>query len=41
MNTGLIVSIGQSWQAAFSFELIGVIFLLWMMVMAYQVYKDD
>jgi hypothetical protein len=34
-------SICQSWQAAWSFELIGCIFLLWMIIMAYQVYKDD
>ncbi|KAM3081278.1 hypothetical protein ACMFMG_005235 [Clarireedia jacksonii] len=34
-------SICQSWVAGWSFELIGCIFLLWMIVMAYQVYKDD
>jgi hypothetical protein len=32
---------GQSWQAAFSFALVGVIFLLWIMVMAIQVFYDD
>jgi len=34
-------SICQSWKAAFSFELIGTVFLLWMMIMSYQVYRDD
>lgn len=33
--------IGQSWQAAWAFELVGCVFLLWMMIMAYQVYQDD
>lgn len=34
-------SICQSWKASWAFQLIGVIFLLWMMVMGYQVYRDD
>ena len=34
-------SICQSWTAAWAFELIGCVFLLWMMIMAYQVYRDD
>lgn len=34
-------SICQSWQAAWAFELVGCVFLLWMMIMAYQVYQDD
>jgi len=34
-------SICQSWQAAWAFQLVGCIFLLWMMIMAYQVYQDD
>jgi len=34
-------SICQSWRASWAFQLIGVIFLLWMMVMSYQVYRDD
>jgi len=33
-------SICQSWEAAFAFELVGTIFLLWMMIMSYQVYSD-
>jgi hypothetical protein len=33
-------SICQSWTAAWAFELIGCIFLLWMIIMAYQVYRD-
>ncbi|KAH6653318.1 hypothetical protein BKA67DRAFT_519231 [Truncatella angustata] len=33
-------SICQSWQAAWSFALIGCIFLLWMMIMAIQVFYD-
>lgn len=32
---------GQSWQAQWAFELIGCVLLLWMMVMAYQVYQDE
>jgi len=34
-------SICQSWTAAWSFMLVGDVFLLWMMIMAYQVYNDD
>jgi len=34
-------SICQSWQAQWAFELVGCVFLLWMMIMAYQVYQDD
>lgn len=34
-------SICQSWNAVFSFALVGAIFLLWIMVMAYQVFADD
>ncbi|RDW84832.1 hypothetical protein BP6252_02422 [Coleophoma cylindrospora] len=34
-------SICQSWQAAWAFQLVGTIFLFWMMIMAYQVYRDD
>jgi len=34
-------SICQSWLAAWAFELVGCVFLLWMMIMAYQVYQDD
>lgn len=34
-------SICQSWTAAWAFELVGAVFLLWMMIMAYQVYRDD
>jgi len=33
-------SICQSWTAAWAFELVGCVFLLWMMIMAYQVYSD-
>jgi hypothetical protein len=31
-------SICQSWQAVFALGLVGAIFLLWLMVMAYQVF---
>ncbi|KAI0123550.1 hypothetical protein BJ170DRAFT_87121 [Xylariales sp. AK1849] len=31
----------QSWQAAFAFALVGVLFMLWIMVMAIQVFHDD
>jgi len=34
-------NICQSWTAAWAFQLVGVVFFLWMMVMAYQVYRDD
>lgn len=34
-------SICQSWQAVFAFGLVGAILLLWIMVMAYQVFADD
>ncbi|KAH8881367.1 arginase-domain-containing protein [Thozetella sp. PMI_491] len=33
-------SICQSWQAVFAFGLVGAIFLLWIMVMAYQVFAE-
>lgn len=31
----------QDWKAVFSFYIIGTVFLLWMMVMAYQVNQDN
>ncbi len=31
----------MDWKAAFSFLIVGTIFLLWMMVMAWQVNRDD
>ncbi|KAI9847301.1 MAG: hypothetical protein M1837_002888 [Sclerophora amabilis] len=31
----------QCWRAAFAFELIGTVFLLWLIIMAYQVYQDE
>ena len=34
-------SICQSWTAAWAFMLVGAVFLLWMMIMAYQVYAAD
>ncbi|KAI9678402.1 MAG: hypothetical protein M1829_002000 [Trizodia sp. TS-e1964] len=34
-------SICQSWKAGFSFALVGTIFLLWMMIMAWRVSNDD
>lgn len=34
-------SICQSWQAVFSLGLVGAIFLLWIMVIAYQVFADN
>ncbi|KAK4443313.1 hypothetical protein QBC34DRAFT_212139 [Podospora aff. communis PSN243] len=34
-------SICQSWQAVFAFGMVGAIFLLWIMVMAYQVFAGD
>lgn len=33
--------LGQGWIASWAFMLIGTIFLLWMMIIAYQVYRDD
>jgi hypothetical protein len=32
---------GQQWQAVFAFALVGNIFLLWIIVMAGQVFYDD
>ncbi|KAL8696002.1 MAG: hypothetical protein Q9201_007870 [Fulgogasparrea decipioides] len=34
-------SLCTDWRAAFAFEIVGTIFLLWIMVMAYQVNRDD
>ncbi|MCJ1402880.1 hypothetical protein MMC11_006101 [Xylographa trunciseda] len=34
-------SICQSWQAAFSFEIVGCVFFIWMIVMASQVNRDQ
>jgi len=34
-------SICQSWMAAWAFELVGCVFLLWMGVMAFQVYREN
>ncbi|KAK0750493.1 hypothetical protein B0T18DRAFT_128846 [Schizothecium vesticola] len=34
-------SICQSWQAVFAFGLVGAIFLLWIMTMAYQVFAGE
>lgn len=31
----------MDWKAAFAFLIVGTIFLLWMMVMAWQVNRDD
>ncbi|KAI4234616.1 MAG: hypothetical protein L6R40_006700 [Gallowayella cf. fulva] len=35
------LGICTDFRAAFAFEIVGTIFLLWMMVMAYQVNRDD
>lgn len=32
---------GNCWSAAFAFEIVGFVFLIWMMVMSYQVNRDD
>ncbi|KAG7115363.1 hypothetical protein HYQ46_011253 [Verticillium longisporum] len=34
-------NICQTWQAVFAFSLVGVIFLVWIMVMAYQVFVES
>lgn len=34
-------SICQGWQAVFALGLVGSIFLLWIMIMAYQVFAND
>lgn len=34
-------SICQQWRAVFAFEIIGTVFLFWMLVMAYQVNRDE
>ena len=33
--------LGNCWKAIFSLELVGTVFLLWLMVMAYQVHQDN
>ncbi|KAI4164992.1 MAG: hypothetical protein LQ342_001268 [Letrouitia transgressa] len=35
------VSLCTDWRVAFAFLIIGTVFLIWMMVMAYQVNRDD
>ncbi|KAL8681060.1 MAG: hypothetical protein Q9186_002772 [Xanthomendoza sp. 1 TL-2023] len=35
------LSICTDFRAGFAFEIVGTVFLLWMMVMAYQVNRDD
>jgi hypothetical protein len=35
-----VLLLGQTWTAAWAFELVGVVFLFWMMIMAYQVYRE-
>ena len=37
----LTLALGQSWQAAFSFEIVGCVFFIWMIVMASQVNRDQ
>ncbi len=39
--TRLRMCTGQAWQAVFAFALLGSIFLLWIMVMAYQVFANE
>lgn len=34
-------SICQQWKTAFAFEIVGTVFLIWMMVMAWQVNRDE
>jgi len=33
-------SICQSWTAGWAFQLVGCVFLFWMMIMSFQVYRD-
>lgn len=33
--------LGSCWKAAFAWELIGTVFLLWMGIMAWQVNRDE
>lgn len=35
------MSIGQSWQLVFAMSLTGAVFLIWIMIMAYQVFVDS
>lgn len=41
LHADRLSKLGQSWQAAFAFEVIGTVFLFWMMIMAYKVNQDD
>ena len=36
-----ICHLGQCWRAAFSFAIIGAVFLLWMIIMAWQVQNES
>lgn len=33
--------VGQSWHLVFAMALTGIIFLFWIMIMAYQVFADS
>lgn len=33
--------VGQSWQLVFAMSLTGIIFLVWVMIMAYQVFVNS
>ena len=33
--------LGESWDAAFAFQIIGTVFLAWMMLMSWQVNRDE
>ncbi|MCJ1358673.1 MAG: hypothetical protein MMC33_008673 [Icmadophila ericetorum] len=35
------MNICQSWEAAFAFEVVGTVFLFWMMIMSWQVNQDE
>ena len=37
----MLMSAGNCWSAAFAFEVVGTVFLGWMMLMAYQVNRDE
>lgn len=35
-----LIGAGNCWKTAFAFELIGVIFFLWMIIMSWRVHRD-
>lgn len=41
LNQAHLTDVGESWRLVFSMALIGSVFLLWIMIMAYQVFVNS